>query len=157
MAGKPILECADSSAQKGQTLMQFSRGAKVDKLLHSEHQLLHNWGEQVSILFNRESVYHVGSSLRKGSYRDVDVRVILDDKDFAKLEDMLDTEYLRLCISLWGQKVTGLPIDFDVQPRTHANQAYPEPRNCISIKHSAIYNSIKAMREPAPKQEVDKK
>ncbi len=116
-------------------------------LLHSENQLLHNWGEQVRILFNGQGVYHVGSSLDRKDYRDVDVRVILDDQEFEKLESMLDTEYLRLAISLWGQKVTGLPIDFDVQARTHANKEFEGARNSISIKHAAIYNTIKANRE----------
>ena len=119
-------------------------------LLHSDDQLLHNWGEQVSILFNRESVFHVGSSLTSKNYRDVDVRVLLDDDKFAKLEEMFDTEYLRLCISLWGQKATGLPIDFDIQPRTYANQAFTGGRNSINIKHSAIYITIRSMRELPP-------
>lgn len=115
-------------------------------LLHSEDLLLHNWGEQVKILFRGESVYHVGSSLDKKDYRDVDVRVLLDDDAFERLETHFDTEYLRLAISLWGQKVTGLPIDFDVQPRTFANESFKGFRNCISIKHSAVYETIRRER-----------
>lgn len=118
----------------------------TDYLLHSERLLLHDWGRSVSEMFNNESVYLVGSSITKKDYRDVDVRIVLDDKQFKKLEKMFNTEYLRIGVSLWGQKVTGLPIDFDVQPRSFANKKYKGKVKPISIKQSAIYNSIKLDR-----------
>lgn len=122
-------------------------------LQHSERELLLAWGNQVEAMFGgafqaREhfaGVFHVGSSVYARDYRDVDVRLILDDKAYRRLIKLVDTEYLRLGVSLWGQRVTGLPIDFDVQPMSYANKKYPSDqydRSSIGIKVSAIHNTI---------------
>ena len=95
--------------------------------------------------------YHVGSSLgEKGTpWRDVDVRVMLDDEVWNSmgLGDPVHThtnsKWVALCIafSCLGHKMTGLPIDFQLQQLTHANKAYDlknNPRSAIGIIGSMI-------------------
>lgn len=79
-------------------------------------------------------VYLVGSAMTRRDYRDVDVRCILPDEDFARWFPGLDVNgvahdarWSLLCssISLWLSKHTGLPIDFQIQRRTEANAEFP--------------------------------
>lgn len=91
--------------------------------------LLHRWGRDLYEAF-AEPPYLVGSATREKRWRDVDVRVMLDDPTFAALTGGADPTHpvatcyrwaaLNLGISLWGQKVTGLPIDFQFQHEDHA-------------------------------------
>lgn len=78
-------------------------------------------------------VYLVGSCLEKRDYRDVDVRAILADEDFDRRFPKLaggagpfqfDPEWSLACasISLWLEQRTGLPIDFQIQRQTQANE-----------------------------------
>lgn len=89
-------------------------------------------------------VYHVGSSTgfsRKKTYRDVDVRVILTDDEYAAL-GLGDPEHphhnrrwvaLTLAFSALGRQMTGLPIDFQVQQQTYANKKFPKGRSALGI------------------------
>jgi len=77
--------------------------------------------------------YLVGSAVRGKQWRDVDVRLILPDDEFdsmfgAQRPFGLGAQFSLLCaaISALGEKYTGLPIDFQFQPQTHANEQYPE-------------------------------
>ncbi len=78
--------------------------------------------------------YLVGSCLDKRDYRDVDVRLILDDDQFAAWfpEDHDDNrptprlKGLNVAMSVWAQKVTGLPVDFQFQQQTAANAQYSQ-------------------------------
>lgn len=72
-----------------------------------------------------EVAYHVGSSLERKDWRDVDVRLILDDDEFehrfgktrsAEANPKLAAITLAFCAL--GKELTGLPIDFQIQPRT---------------------------------------
>lgn len=70
----------------------------------------------------------VGSVLQRRDYRDVDVRVLLDDADYDLIPDplirligYLGSEYLR--------GATGLPVDFQIQRRTDANEQHDGIRN----------------------------
>lgn len=106
-------------------------------LIVSEVELLRTWGREVRTMFDAMP-YHVGSSLYKSDYRDVDVRLILDDDAVLDLGTRLNLPRLNLAVSLWGQKVTGLPIDFQIQPRTEANEYTPQTghyRNPIGMSH----------------------
>jgi hypothetical protein len=76
--------------------------------------------------------YLVGSATRGKVWRDVDVRLILPDEQFNALFGAmrpfgLGAHFSLLCaaISTLGQQYTGLPIDFQFQPMTHANEQYP--------------------------------
>lgn len=77
--------------------------------------------------------YLVGSSLRKRDYRDVDVRLIMGDAEFARLFGegtescpQLNPTWSLLCssISLFLQQHTGLPVDFQIQQQTKANEEF---------------------------------
>ena len=77
----------------------------------------------------------VGSVLERDNWRDVDVRIILDDEDYGRifhpvvnnevgvpcgLEDQFRM-VLQTAISGMLRQTTGLPIDFQVQSKTEAN------------------------------------
>jgi hypothetical protein len=87
--------------------------------------------------------YVVGSSLERQDWRDVDVRLILDDADFARefpgVEGRSwehDSKWLLTVVSIsaWLTKHTGLPVDFQIQPQTHANDIHKGKRNAIGLK-----------------------
>lgn len=95
---------------------------------------LEDFGQLVADAFD-EIPFHVGSSFElngKPSWRDVDVRLILDDERYAA-DGYGDPEYphdnAKWCamvkaFSLLGRRMTGLPIDFQIQQRTHANKHF---------------------------------
>ncbi len=70
--------------------------------------------------------YLVGSALTRPNFRDIDLRLILDDKRFKKLVGgsgdlllLLNIALSDLVTSAAGQRV---PIDFQIQCRTEANR-----------------------------------
>lgn len=86
--------------------------------------------------------YVVGSALEKPNWRDVDVRLIMPDELFAEQFPKArthweqDTKWLLLTVSIsdWLQKLTGLPVDFQFQPQTHANDRFKGPRDAMGFK-----------------------
>ncbi|MGW9196073.1 hypothetical protein [Micromonospora chersina] len=89
--------------------------------------------------------YHVGSSLDRKDWRDVDVRLILPDEEFAeRFGDIFRSSEtdpklaaITLAFATLGQQMTGLPIDFQIQPQSHANKLYPDKRSAlIEIRES---------------------
>jgi hypothetical protein len=102
--------------------------------------LLNEFGDLISKAFGTSSVYHVGSSMGddKKNWRDVDVRVMLDDEQWANLFADLKPQdchgspkWRSLCIVFahYGRHMTGLPIDFQIQRIREANDEYPMPRS----------------------------
>lgn len=95
---------------------------------------LADFGQLVYEAFG-EIPYQVGSSLvsnGRPSWRDVDVRLMLDDERYAA-EGFGDPERphdspkwcaLVKAFSLLGRQMTGLPIDFQIQQTSHANHHY---------------------------------
>ncbi len=83
------------------------------------------------------TAYHVGSSLDRKDFRDVDVRLILPDDEFAAMFGQVQNTANRklaavtLAFAALGSQMTGLPIDFQIQPMSHANRAYPGPRSAL--------------------------
>lgn len=65
------------------------------------------------------------------SYRDVDVRLMLDDDRFAEAcPDLARWELLCIAISAYLRDRTGLPVDFQIQRTREANERYGDkPRN----------------------------
>lgn len=100
----------------------------MSKLLHSDQQLLRDWAKHVVELFNGTMCYQVGSSTGDEVHRDIDIRVMLKVADFNSLKRQLDIDRLNLVVSLWGQCITGLPIDFQVQEINWANKKYAGKR-----------------------------
>lgn len=103
--------------------------------------LLHEFGSQVWHAFG-EPPYHVGSSLtQKSGWRDVDVRLILDDETYAAkgLGDPKrphsNGKWVALCLafSALGKQMTGLPIDFQIQQQTVANAEYKGERSALGV------------------------
>lgn len=95
--------------------------------------------------FGGYGCYLVGSALERADWRDVDVRMILSDAEFLALfPDVqldahnweFDPRWLLLTISISEhlRKVTGLPIDFQFQPQTHANERHKGPRNAVGLR-----------------------
>lgn len=75
-----------------------------------------------------EYPYLVGSACYKKDFRDVDLRVIVDDDRFKELfGDQTDwrnnpmLEAANLAFSALGKEMTGLPIDFQFQQMMNAN------------------------------------
>ena len=86
--------------------------------------------------------YIVGSVLDKADWRDVDVRLIMPDETFnqefpeagSQWEHNAKWLLLTVAISDWLSKQTGLPIDFQFQPQTHANERFSGNRAAIGFK-----------------------
>lgn len=83
-----------------------------------------------------ERVYLVGSALGGGPFRDVDVRVILDDATFDQIFGVGPNRLLMLwsvvCQGIGAhlRHTTGLPIDFQIQRKTQADEKFlGQPRN----------------------------
>jgi hypothetical protein len=102
---------------------------------------LHEFGSQVWFAFG-DMPYHVGSSLtEKSGWRDVDVRLILDDETYAAMglgepsSPHMNGKWVALCraFCLLGQEMTGLPIDFQIQQRTQANTQYTGKRSALGF------------------------
>lgn len=93
----------------------------------------------VNAAFGGYGCYVVGSSLHRANWRDVDVRMILADDEFAALFPDAgahweqDARWLLLTVAISEHlaKVTGLPIDFQFQPQTHANARHKGRRHPV--------------------------
>lgn len=116
---------------------------------------LDEFGSQVWAAFG-DTPYLVGSATRSKTWRDVDVRLILDDAEYEAL--LGDTEHLSrrgkwvaLCMafSALGQKMTGLPIDFQIQQRTKANAMYTGARLALGLVPLRYKHEL-----PTPPQEA---
>jgi hypothetical protein len=73
------------------------------------------------------STYLVGTAANGGDYRDVDVRTILQDEEFDRLFSGHPDLWALVCSSIAMRLVaaTGLPIDYQIQRMTEANETYP--------------------------------
>jgi hypothetical protein len=104
---------------------------------------LHEFGRVVSEAFDGETAYQVGSSIDGKTWRDVDVRIMLDDEVYAamKLGDperpQENAKWVALCMAFseLGRRMTGLPIDFQLQQTTYANSKFSrkngDPRSAL--------------------------
>lgn len=92
---------------------------------------LEEFGAHVYAAFH-DTPYLVGSALYGKKWRDVDVRLLLDDAVYEEM-GLGDPEHphsnekwvaLVKAFSALGRQMTGLPIDFQIQQRTLANRLY---------------------------------
>lgn len=105
-----------------------------------EYLKLLKFGQKVYDAFGAVS-YHVGSSLTTKSWRDVDVRLILPDETYSSLglgdpnNPYSSPKWVALVLafSALGKEMTGLPIDFQIQQRTWANEKYDGPRGALEV------------------------
>jgi hypothetical protein len=88
--------------------------------------------------------YHVGSSLSRRDWRDVDVRCILPDEEYDRLfplstvgvhSQFRDARLMAMnaAFSEWLRKASGLPVDFQFQRQTEANKEFPGPRSALGM------------------------
>lgn len=95
----------------------------------------------VSRAFKGGPPYLVGSAgvgNDGSSYRDVDVRLMLDDDEFAEVCPTRERwELLCLSIGSYLSQRSGLKVDFQVQSTSLANERYGDrPRNPLGLVHS---------------------
>ncbi len=101
-----------------------------------DFERVEEWCRCVRTLFDGDVPYMVGSVNRHPDYRDVDIRLIVDDEKFAaNWSDPVKHRLINRAISTWGQRETGLPIDFQVQQQTAANAQFEgEFRNPMGLR-----------------------
>ncbi|NUO43678.1 MAG: hypothetical protein HOV82_16770 [Streptomyces sp.] len=98
------------------------------------------FGREVDAAFGHLP-YLVGSATRGKQWRDVDVRLILPDDEFDALFPPVepgqfpDGLWGLLCaaISELARQRTGLPVDFQIQRQSYANDRHPGPRMALGL------------------------
>lgn len=111
--------------------------------------LLEQACQHITDAFGGYGLFQVGSSLERPDWRDVDLRFILSDEEFCELFPTAnvwpdgnggtweqDPRWLLLttAISAWLSKQSGLPVDFQFQPQSHANKRHDGPRNAFGMR-----------------------
>ncbi len=77
--------------------------------------------------------YLVGSVARAAdNWRDVDVRMLVPMG--LATDDSLMLRTINLALTLWGRQVTGLPIDFQMQPAEEFHSHDNEMRNPMGLR-----------------------
>lgn len=111
-------------------------GVGMPALLH-----LNAFGRELHEAFG-EYAYLVGSAAVGKQWRDVDVRLMLSDEEFDALfpdhtrPGRCDGRWSLVCaaISDLGKSRTGLPIDFQIQRTSEANELYgSEVRQALGL------------------------
>lgn len=97
----------------------------------------------ISEAFNG-GVYHVGTSAEgRQEYRDVDVRVMLADKDYDRLVKAIGQDavnFLSLAVAVYLASQTAMPIDFQFQRTTEANAKHGDKfRNPLGIRPLFVF------------------
>ena len=76
--------------------------------------------------------YLVGSVLRRRDFRDVDVRLLLQDDDFDRqFPSSARLKVLNAAVSALLRDATGLPVDFQFQRQAEANALHGGPRSAL--------------------------
>jgi hypothetical protein len=123
-----------------------------------ETTLLEAFGQWIYDAFG-ETAYHVGSSTQSKQWRDVDVRLMLDDDEFHALfpgyeaARQRDAKWALMCaaISELGKRLTGLPIDFQFQSVSGGNGTYGgQFRNPLWLYN---HSSVQAAKKRAEDRE----
>lgn len=104
------------------------------------------FGAHISQAFGH-TPYQVGSSLtQKGGWRDVDVRLILPDDEYEEFfGDPFTKQHNGPRLMMWdlawtmlGRELTKLPIDFQFQQQTLANEEHSGVRSALIITSSDL-------------------
>lgn len=109
--------CSQTVAKRRATRLSVDQVRAVDQ-----------FAELLFVMFpHAMGVAVVGSSLTRDDWRDVDIRIIAENNMVRTLRGILDLDDLHMLLSQWGQRVTGLPIDCQLQERSdHEREAYTE-------------------------------
>jgi predicted nucleotidyltransferase len=105
--------------------------------------LLDAFGQWLYEAFD-ETAYLVGSAAVGKEWRDIDVRLMLDDPEFFdtfpgyRKHHQQDAKWALMCaaISLLGKHMTGLPVDFQIQRAEQANRDFKGIREPLFIQRS---------------------
>ena len=90
-----------------------------------------NWCIQPICKLFGYQVFLVGSSLYKRDFRDIDIRIIMDDYT-GVLCNQYGRKVMAMFISEWLGNRTGLPIDLQFQTLDEASE-FEGPRNSLGI------------------------
>jgi hypothetical protein len=101
--------------------------------------------QHINRAFGGFGCYLVGSAMERADWRDIDVRLIMPDEEFLALfpdVDLaahnweFDPRWLLMTVSISDhlRKVTGLPVDFQFQPQTHANARHKGTRSALGLR-----------------------
>ena len=92
--------------------------------------------------------YLVGSALERPDWRDIDIRLIMPDDEFFSLFPDAhnrcmwehDPRWILLTtgISMYLSKASGLPVDFQFQPQTFANERHSKTRHAIGMRPPSV-------------------
>lgn len=104
--------------------------------------------------------YMVGSALERQDWRDVDVRLMMTDEVFAREFPSAGDHWehdarwllLTIAISEYLSTRTGLPVDFQFQPQSHANEKHGGRRNAIGLKVTAQHTASRVALDEAGKE-----
>jgi hypothetical protein len=111
--------------------------SRTDLLTTTEMYHLDHACQLISKAFDGRPPYLVGTAGVGGadSYRDVDVRMMLSDEEFARVCPTRERwELLSLSIGAYLSARSGLPVDFQLQRMTEANALYGgKPRNPLGL------------------------
>lgn len=87
--------------------------------------------------------YLVGTAAEdKAAYRDVDVRLILEDDHYDRMKKAIGQKavnFLGIAVGEYLRKATELPIDFQIQRQTEANEKHHGIRNPVGIRNLEDY------------------
>jgi hypothetical protein len=112
---------------------------RTDLLTTTELYHLDQACQLITRAFGGSPPYLVGTAGigNADSYRDVDVRLMLDDDEFAAVCPTRERwELLCLAIGAYLRDRTGLPVDFQIQRTREANEKFSGPRNPLGLIHS---------------------
>jgi len=97
------------------------------------HALNQAFGEDVGI-------YLVGSSTERPDFRDVDIRLMLPDDEYKRLfgDPRFHEQnglWSLICVSVSEHlsRLSGVPVDFQIQDTTYANEKHSKPRQAIGL------------------------
>lgn len=117
---------------------------------------LEEFGSQVWAAFGQPA-YLVGSALLTKQWRDVDVRLILDDEEYERLglgdpnrSGSQNGKWVSLCMaySALAKAMTGLPVDFQIQAMSRANKIWGREEG--DFPRFALGMVALRMLEPSP-------
>jgi len=96
--------------------------------------------------------YLVGTAaaIEKQSYRDVDVRLMLFDNEYDALKEVIGQNaiiFLSLAIGEYLASRTNMPIDFQIQRQTEANEKHKGIRNALGCRDLSVYKGDAAPKE----------
>lgn len=104
--------------------------------------------QPINDAFDGYGCYLVGSALQRPDWRDIDVRFIMSDDAFMQefpgtfdpTKGMahweFDAKWILICtgIAEYLKRSSGLPVDFQIQPQSHANERHKGMRHALGLR-----------------------